>query len=86
MVWINIAWSFVNLLPMLPLDGGNIAVSLLQMYSPSPWKAVRHAAMLGMGTGGCFALWGMRTNDNFILIMGLLIAFNNLQSYRRSFN
>jgi Zn-dependent protease len=26
--WVNIAWSIVNLLPVLPLDGGNIAASI----------------------------------------------------------
>jgi Zn-dependent protease len=26
--WVNIAWSIVNLLPILPLDGGNIAASI----------------------------------------------------------
>jgi hypothetical protein len=26
--WVNIAWSIVNLLPILPLDGGNIAAAL----------------------------------------------------------
>src|SRR5207248_4132051 len=28
--WVGIAWSVVNLLPVLPLDGGNIALKLLQ--------------------------------------------------------
>lgn len=28
-VWVNVAWSFVNLLPILPLDGGRIVASLL---------------------------------------------------------
>jgi Zn-dependent protease len=29
-VYVNLAWSFVNLLPVLPLDGGNVAASLLR--------------------------------------------------------
>ncbi|MEY2449734.1 MAG: hypothetical protein QOH79_3210 [Acidimicrobiaceae bacterium] len=28
LAWVNIAWSIVNLLPILPLDGGNIAASI----------------------------------------------------------
>jgi hypothetical protein len=27
-MWVNIGWSVVNLLPILPLDGGNIAASI----------------------------------------------------------
>ena len=27
-MWVNVGWSIVNLLPILPLDGGNIAASL----------------------------------------------------------
>ena len=29
LLWVNIGWSLINLLPILPLDGGNIALALL---------------------------------------------------------
>src|SRR3954454_24988333 len=29
LVWVNVAWSVVNLLPILPLDGGNVTKELL---------------------------------------------------------
>ena len=28
-IWVNLYWGFVNLLPILPLDGGNVVRSLL---------------------------------------------------------
>ena len=32
--WINLYWGLVNLLPVLPLDGGHISESLLERYRP----------------------------------------------------
>ena len=31
-LWINIGWSVLNLLPILPLDGGNVAMSVLDPF------------------------------------------------------
>lgn len=34
MLWINIFWGLINLLPVFPLDGGQIANSLLSLNDP----------------------------------------------------
>ena len=34
MTWINLVWGLVNLVPVLPLDGGRIAESLLVHFRP----------------------------------------------------
>ncbi|HMQ28475.1 MAG TPA: hypothetical protein PKA98_20980, partial [Acidimicrobiales bacterium] len=31
LVWVNVAWSLVNLLPILPLDGGNVTKEVLDV-------------------------------------------------------
>ena len=55
-IYINLAWGFVNLLPVLPLDGGHILVELM------PGDAVerhRRAAIVSMVTAaiGAVAVW-----------------------------
>lgn len=30
-VWVNLVWAFINLLPVLPLDGGNVTLSALEL-------------------------------------------------------
>jgi Zn-dependent protease len=35
MIWVNLGWGVLNLLPVLPLDGGNIVASLMELLSPS---------------------------------------------------
>ncbi|HEX5095249.1 MAG TPA: site-2 protease family protein [Acidimicrobiia bacterium] len=35
-VWISLAWSLLNLLPILPLDGGNAVQSILQLTTGKP--------------------------------------------------
>ncbi|MGB5704078.1 MAG: site-2 protease family protein [Polyangiales bacterium] len=35
LIWVNLGWGLLNLLPVLPLDGGNIVASLMELLSPS---------------------------------------------------
>src|SRR5262249_10612583 len=35
-VWISLAWSLLNLLPILPLDGGNALQSILALTTGKP--------------------------------------------------
>ncbi len=33
-IWVNIFWGFINLMPVYPLDGGNVARSLFIQFDP----------------------------------------------------
>jgi Zn-dependent protease len=35
LIYVNLGWGVLNLLPVLPLDGGNIVASLMEFLSPS---------------------------------------------------
>ncbi|MGF1505707.1 MAG: metalloprotease [Anaerolineae bacterium] len=39
MLWVNVFWGLINLLPVFPLDGGRIAQQILLMADP--WEGVR---------------------------------------------
>ena len=52
-VWVNLGWALVNLLPVLPLDGGHVAHELLDAGTrgrgevPARWLSVLTAAAAG---------------------------------------
>ena len=46
-VYVNLGWSILNLVPILPLDGGNILAHFLQMISPR--GGVRWARYISVG-------------------------------------
>jgi Zn-dependent protease len=46
MTWINLAWGLVNLVPVLPLDGGRIAEALLIRFRP--WDGPRLTVTLSV--------------------------------------
>ena len=60
-VYVNLGWSLLNLIPILPLDGGNILAHFLQMMSPK--GGVRWARYISVGLvvalGGMLLLFTM---------------------------
>ena len=55
MLYLNIIWGMVNLLPVYPLDGGQISRSLLQHYRPH--DGLRQSLVLSIMTGICMAVF-----------------------------
>ena len=35
LIFVNLGWGFLNLMPVLPLDGGNIVASLMELVAPT---------------------------------------------------
>jgi Zn-dependent protease len=57
MLWCNIGWGVLNLLPILPLDGGQVARRLLGLASPS--QAERNARVLSIAAGVAAGIWAV---------------------------
>ena len=58
LLWINIAWGIVNLFPVIPLDGGQIAREILTGLNP--WQGPRQALWLSVLAGGFLAIAGLQ--------------------------
>jgi stage IV sporulation protein FB len=54
LLYINIFWALVNLLPVLPLDGGQIALQVMSRHDP--WGGPQRALWLSVITGGAMAV------------------------------
>lgn len=79
MLWVNIFWGLVNLLPVYPLDGGQVARNLLIQYDPL--NGVRKSLWLSVIVGGIFALVGIVFfRSIFMALLFGLLAFQSYQS------
>lgn len=66
-LWVNIFWGLINLLPVFPLDGGQVARRAL--LSADPWNGVRKSLWVSVITGGIVAAFSL------ILMRSLYMAF-----------
>ncbi len=76
--FINLYWGLVNLLPVLPLDGGQICRDLLNMFRRVDGEL--WALRISVFTGFAMALLFIRMEMTFAAIMFGLLAFTSLQT------
>ena len=80
LLYVNIFWGLINLFPVFPLDGGQIARELLCMSNPR--DGTRQSLQLSLVTAGCLAVFGVYLQDYWIAtLFGYLayIAYSQLQ-------
>ncbi|MCA9582402.1 MAG: site-2 protease family protein [Myxococcales bacterium] len=82
-VWINLGWGVLNLLPMMPLDGGHVMASILEMFVGNRRRATHLAYGVSLGVlvvvtllivQYAFAIWNL-------LLVGLFFM-SNLAGFR----
>jgi len=70
--YINLFWGLVNLLPVYPLDGGQITRELLVRYMPR--RAIEYSLKSTMIVGGLVALAFFRMGHPFAAMLFAMIA------------
>ena len=75
---VNIFWPLLNLVPVPPLDGGQIVREGL--LSLGVTDAARIAAIIGVVAGGAVAWWGYTHNEPYLGIMFALLTVSCFQS------
>ena len=78
LVSVNVFWGVFNLVPVFPLDGGNVARHLLLQYDPR--DGVRKSLWLSVIAGGIVAVVGLVFFNS--IYMALLFGFLAFQSYQ----
>tara|TARA_B100001750_G_scaffold153563_1_gene123131 strand:+ start:635 stop:2005 length:1371 start_codon:yes stop_codon:yes gene_type:complete len=84
LVFVNLGWSLLNLVPILPLDGGNAMASIFQMFSKEHGLRFARYASLAFIIGAVVVLLltGIAQSALFLLIFLGLFGWMNLQALR----
>ncbi len=79
MIWINLLWGLVNLLPIYPLDGGQATQVVLNQVDRR--NGIRRSHIVSLVTAGVLALLAARISgrDLFPVIFFGILAFLNYQ-------
>jgi membrane-associated protease RseP (regulator of RpoE activity) len=84
LIWINFAWGLVNLLPVLPLDGGQIAKALLGRFRPRDgYDLSLKLSMVVAAMAAAFFLATVAMFGYFPVILFAILFIANLQSYQQ---
>jgi Zn-dependent protease len=75
---VNIFWPLLNLVPVPPLDGGQIVREGLLSLGVA--DAVRIASMIGVAAGAAVAWWGYTHNEPYLGIMFAMLTVSCFQS------
>jgi stage IV sporulation protein FB len=79
LLWVNIFWGFVNLMPVHPLDGGNVTRYIF--IQTDPLNGLRTSLWVSVITGAGVALAGLIfLHSTYMAIIFGLFAFQSFQS------
>jgi stage IV sporulation protein FB len=84
--WANIAWGFLNMLPVMPLDGSSVVRNFLRMISREQTAFVI-AVWLSMITAAAVIVWAMINRDWFLAILigwMLFMSWQRWEFYRQT--
>ncbi len=77
-VFANLAWGVLNLLPMLPLDGGQVLYAL--MPGPDERTRLRRAAAASLGVAAVVAFAAIAFDEPFGAVLVIFFAAGNAQT------
>lgn len=84
LLWVNVFWGLINLVPVYPLDGGSVTRNVLVQVDPV--DGVRKSLWISVIAGGLFALAGLIfMRSIFIALLFGLLAFQSYQSLQSRF-
>jgi len=83
-LYVNLLWSFVNLLPLRPLDGGNALFSFLSMNLGNTRQAHRVTAAAGVVTGLTAAILLASSGRMFLALAAAYLTYLNVQAWQQT--
>ena len=78
--FINLWWGLINLLPVFPLDGGQMTRELLRAWSP--WRGLELSLQISVVVAGGMAWWFLFGSPNRQPYAGILFASMAFESFQ----
>ena len=76
LIYINVVWAFINLVPLWPLDGGQLfRLAAVRLLGPRNGEKVTH--YLGIAIGVAAAALGYEFGGMFLSLLCLLLVYEN---------
>jgi stage IV sporulation protein FB len=80
---VAVLWGLVNLLPVFPLDGGQVAANVFALFNPQ--DAMRQALILSVVVGGLMAFVAFfQWQDMYVGILFIWLTYSNFSSLQQS--
>jgi Zn-dependent protease len=81
-IWVNAGWGALNLVPMLPLDGGNVMATLLNVITKGRGERPSRIVSIVVAIAGAGV--ALKFHQPWIALLSGLFAFRNVQAIRQS--
>ncbi|HUA63528.1 MAG TPA: site-2 protease family protein [Verrucomicrobiae bacterium] len=81
-LFVNFYWSLANLLPVYPLDGGQVARALFEQADP--YRGRRKSLILSASTSIAIALAGVLDRDAYLVVIFAVLAVASFQGLEQT--
>lgn len=81
---INLIWGLFNLLPVYPLDGGQITKELIVARNPRSGARLAHTLcmVVALAVGLCYVVWAMWRGGNRDMLPAIMFFYFAFENYR----
>ncbi len=79
---VNVYWGIFNLLPLLPLDGGNIMRSTLMGLTKG--RGEKPARIVSAAVAGLLLLWAALGKDLWLGLIAAMLAWTNITAFKNA--
>ena len=80
-IWVNLGWGVLNLLPILPMDGGNVLFQFLNLLTKGHGE--RPARIVSLVLAGGIGVVALVKGAQFPALLAAMFSFQNIQALRQ---
>lgn len=81
-VYINVGWSLLNLLPVLPLDGGNVVAAVFEIFARDKGRRIANVISIVIAVG--VSIWAVSLGYTLAPIMAIFLIGLNVSDLTKA--